>query len=159
MIKGRECGKFFLMKGITIFTIGFASRRAEDFFTTLSENGVRWVCDVRLHNTSQLMGYTKKDDLAYFLWKIGGISYRHLTALAPSEELFARMKEKEMDWDTFAREFLILLSKRGVEKLLSPVQMNRACLLCRELLPDRCHRRLVAEYLKKKWVKVEIRHL
>ena len=82
------------MKGITIFTIGFASRRAEDFFTTLSENGVRWVCDVRLHNTSQLMGYTKKDDLAYFLWKIGGIGYRHLTALAPSEELFARMKKK-----------------------------------------------------------------
>jgi len=33
--------------------------------------GVKNVVDVRLHNTSQLAGFAKADNLAYFLKKIG----------------------------------------------------------------------------------------
>ena len=42
------------------------------------------VYDVRLHNTSQLAGFAKADDLAYFLEKIGGIKYQHQPLLAPT---------------------------------------------------------------------------
>jgi len=35
--------------------------------------GVKKVVDERLHNTSQLAGFTKTDDFAYFLKKIGSI--------------------------------------------------------------------------------------
>lgn len=48
---------------------------------------------------------------------------------------------------------------RKIEKKLDPSQLDGACLLCSEETPDHCHRRLVAEYLQKKWPNVEIHHL
>jgi uncharacterized protein (DUF488 family) len=51
---------------------------------------------------------------------------------------------------------------RRVEYLLKPSHLDRACLLCAKPTAEQCHRRLVAEYLQKKWagsVQVEIIHL
>ena len=61
----------------TIFTIGFAKKSARDFFTKLKEAGVETVIDVRLNNASQLAGFTKKQDLQYFLQDIAGVEYIH----------------------------------------------------------------------------------
>jgi len=36
---------------------------------------------------------------------------------------------------------------------------ERCCLLCSEALPEKCHRRLVAERLANFWKDVEIKHL
>ena len=38
-------------------------------------------------------------------------------------------------------------------------ELDGACLLCSENTPHQCHRRLVAEYLKEHWQKIEIEHL
>ncbi len=43
------------------------NKRAERFFETLRQAGVKRVVDVRLNNMSQLAGFSKKDDLKYFL--------------------------------------------------------------------------------------------
>ena len=56
---------------MTLFTIGFTQKTAETFFETIKNAGVRRVVDIRLNNTSQLAGFTKKDDVIYFLKKIG----------------------------------------------------------------------------------------
>ncbi|WP_342454539.1 DUF488 family protein [Sphingomonas sp. H160509] len=40
-----------------------------DFFERLLVSKVKTVVDVRLHNTSQLAGFAKSEDLAYFLKK------------------------------------------------------------------------------------------
>ena len=37
--------------------------------------------------------------------------------------------------------------------------MEGGCLLCSEPTPERCHRRLVAEYLNAKWGNVDIEHI
>ena len=50
-----------------LYTIGFGKKTAQEFFTLLQKNEVRRVIDIRLNNVSQLAGYTKKADLAYFL--------------------------------------------------------------------------------------------
>ncbi len=50
-----------------IATIGFTQSTAEHFFERLIGAGVRKVVDVRLHNTSQLAGFAKAEDLAWFL--------------------------------------------------------------------------------------------
>ena len=63
---------------IKLFTIGFTQKTAREFFTALKDAGVKRVVDVRLNNNSQLAGFSKKDDLAYFLKEIGGIDYVHL---------------------------------------------------------------------------------
>jgi uncharacterized protein (DUF488 family) len=144
---------------IQIFTIGFTQKSAEVFFTALLEAGVRRLIDVRLNNVSQLAGFTKRNDLAYFLRQIGKIDYVHLPALAPTQELLNAYRKRGASWDTYADQFLDLLAERQVEEQIASALLDRACLLCSEPTPEHCHRRLVAEYLQQKWGQVAIRHL
>lgn len=57
---------------IDVTTIGFTKTTAEDFFGRIKSAGVKRMIDVRLHNTSQLAGFAKSDDLAFFLRTICG---------------------------------------------------------------------------------------
>jgi uncharacterized protein (DUF488 family) len=144
---------------VRLFTIGFTRKTARDFFTALREAGVRRVVDVRLSNASQLAGFTKKGDLAYFLREIGGIDYVHRPELAPTKEILDGYKKKNLTWPEYEERFARLVAERQVETLLVPGDLDHACLLCSEPKADKCHRRLVAEYLRGKWGNVEIRHL
>lgn len=60
------------MSDVNLATIGFTKTTAAKFFDRLKSAGVKKVIDVRLHNTSQLAGFAKADDLAYFLREICG---------------------------------------------------------------------------------------
>ncbi len=144
---------------ITIYTIGFTKKSARAFFTSLQHAGVARVLDVRLNNQSQLAGFSKKDDLAYFLNAIAGIGYAHLPDLAPTQEMLTAYKSKNGDWEVYEQKFLALLRDRQIEKSASKDVLNGGCLLCSEDQPHHCHRRLVAEYLAEKWGNVEIIHL
>ena len=144
---------------VRLFTIGFTRKTAREFFTALREAGVRRVVDVRLSNASQLAGFTKKGDLAYFLREIGGIDYVHRPELAPTKEILDGYKKKNLTWPEYEERFARLVAERQVETLLVPGDLDHACLLCSEPKADKCHRRLVAEYLRGKWGNVEIRHL
>ena len=148
-----------MMSQVKIFTIGFTKKTAEEFFTRLMRAGVRRVIDIRLNNVSQLAGFTKRDDLRYFLQEIGGIDYMHRPDLAPTQEILDAFKKNNGSWPAYERDFLALLSARGVEKVITPDLLHEACLLCSEEKPARCHRWLVAEYLRSKWGNVEIIHL
>jgi uncharacterized protein (DUF488 family) len=145
--------------GITIFTIGFAQKNAQTFFETLQRASVQRVVDIRLNNESQLAGFTKKRDLAYFLKSIAGIEYTHRAELAPTKELLDGYKKKRVTWADYERLFLDLLNQRKPEALLARADMDKACLLCSEPKADKCHRRLVAEYLRGKWANVQVMHL
>jgi uncharacterized protein (DUF488 family) len=147
------------MNPITLFTIGFTGKSAEEFFETLRKAGVRRLVDVRLNNVSQLAGFTKKKDLAYFLRTIAQIDYVHEPLLAPTKEILDAFKKKRIEWSDYQRRFQGLLSERRPEERLAAGEFDRACLLCSEPTPEQCHRRLVAEYLKQQWEDVEIRHL
>ena len=70
-----------------LFTIGFTEKSAEDFFSRLRAAGAKRVIDVRLNNVSQLAGFSKRDDLRFFLQEIAGIGYIHLPLLAPTQEM------------------------------------------------------------------------
>ena len=142
-----------------LFTIGFTKKSAERFFTLLKEAHVQRVIDVRLNNRSQLAAFSKATDLEYFLRAIGGMEYRHLSDLAPTQELLDNYKKRKGSWSEYESRFLELLRKRGVDHSLDRSVFNMACLLCSEHEPSHCHRRLVAEYLTDKWGDVEVRHL
>ena len=145
--------------GTKLFTIGFTQKSAREFFTALREAGVKRVVDVRLNNSSQLAGFSKKDDLVFFLNEIAGIEYVHLPDLAPTQDILDAYKKHKGDWKVYEREFLELMAQREVDKKISPELLNHGCLLCSERLPHRCHRRLVAEYLTAKWGGIETKHL
>ena len=142
-----------------VHTIGFTKTTAESFFSRLAKAGVRKVVDVRLNNVSQLAGFAKKKDLPYFLREICNIAYEHRPELAPTQDILDDYKKARGDWGTYEEGFLKLMEKRRIEELIPRSTMSDVCLLCSEDKPDHCHRRLVAEYLKKKWGHMEINHL
>jgi uncharacterized protein (DUF488 family) len=142
-----------------LFTIGFTQKSAEKFFETLVKSGVKTLIDTRLNNVSQLAGFAKKNDLAYFLKQIGGIDYVHILDLAPTKDILDEYKKNKGDWGVYEQKFLKLISERAIEKKVTPELINYGCLLCSEAKPHNCHRRLVAEYLSKKWEGVNICHL
>lgn len=142
-----------------ILTIGFTKKSAERFFGMLRAAGARRVVDVRLNNVSQLAGFAKKNDLAYFLRQICGVDYTHVPSLAPTKDMLDTYKKKRGTWEDYGRRFVDLMAERRIEEKIKPETLEDACLLCSEDQPHHCHRRLVAEYLRERWGGVQIEHL
>jgi uncharacterized protein (DUF488 family) len=142
-----------------VFTIGFTKKSAEQFFDTLSRNGVTRLIDIRLNNKSQLAAFAKEDDLRYFLKKICAIEYRHIPQCAPSEELLKKYQKKEIDWTGYEKEYKALINKRNVVSLFNKDNLANSCFLCSEPTPEQCHRRLLVEYLKNHFSDIEIVHI
>ncbi len=70
---------------------------------------------MRLNNTSQLAGFTKRDDLRYFLREICGAEYHHEPALAPTKEILDAYKKKQISWEEYETRYVALLAQRGAE--------------------------------------------
>lgn len=144
---------------VSLFTIGFTQKSAQNFFDTLVKAGVKRVIDTRLNNVSQLAGFSKKSYLEYFLHKIGNIEYTHIIELAPTKDILDEYKKNKGDWVIYEQKFLQLMAEREIERKVKPDILDGGCLLCSEAKPHYCHRRLVAEYLNGKWGDVKICHL
>lgn len=144
---------------MNLFTIGFTKKTARRFFETLRTSGAKCVVDVRLNNVSQLAGFAKKEDLAYFLKEICAMEYVHLPELAPTHEMLDEYKKQRGDWTVYEAKFLALMKQRRIEETIPRDLIADGCLLCSEEKPHFCHRRLVAEYLNDHWTDVQIEHL
>ena len=145
---------------VAIYSIGFTKRSAEAFFETLRAADVKRLLDVRLHNVSQLAGYSKRDDLAYFLRELCGADYHHEPLLAPTDELLGAYRKKHLAWHEYERGFRALIADRAIETRLDPALFTApTALLCSEVTADHCHRRLVLEHLQQAWGDLEIIHL
>ena len=146
-------------KVIPVFTVGFTRKTAADFFEKLRAAGIKRVVDVRLHNVSQLAGFSKRDDLQYFLRQILGVDYVEAPLLAPTQPLMDALKKNKGPWEDFERAFLRLMEERRIEKEIDPALLAGGCLLCSEEQPHHCHRRLVVEYLQHRWGNLAIKHI
>jgi uncharacterized protein (DUF488 family) len=145
---------------MAVYTIGFTKKSAAEFFGALKRAGVKRLLDVRLSNASQLAGFTKKEDLAYFLQEILGAEYKHEPLLAPTRELLDGYKKQRGSWRDYEMAFLELMRQRGIESRLERSLLDGpTVLLCSEATAERCHRRLVLEYLRDRWGKFDIVHL
>jgi uncharacterized protein (DUF488 family) len=143
-----------------IYTIGFTQTTAERFFKRLADAGVRRVLDVRLNNTSQLAGFAKASDLPYFLGELIGASYEHEPLLAPTKELLDDYRKRKGAWTAYETGFLELMARRAIETAISRSDFETStALLCSEATADRCHRRLVCDYLIERWPDVRAVHL
>lgn len=142
-----------------IHTIGFTKKNAEQFFRLLNTSGASVLVDTRLNNVSQLAGFTKRDDLEYFARELCGMSYRHDLRLAPTKELLDAYKKGDWTWSKYEEGYIDLLRGRRVEEKMTREELEGTVLLCSESTPERCHRRLAAEYLARAWGDVEIVHL
>ncbi len=143
-----------------VYSIGFTKKTAEQFFGLLKRAGIRRLLDVRLNNVSQLAGFTKRDDLQFFMREICGAEYRHEPLLAPNREILDRFKKQKGSWAEYDRTFLALMQARRIEeKLDRSLFAVPTALLCSEPTAEHCHRRLVLEYLAEKWGDLHVLHL
>ena len=143
-----------------VYSIGFTQKTAEQFFGLLKDAGIRRLLDVRLNNSSQLSGFTKREDLQYFLKAICGAEYLHEPVLAPTQQMLDDYKKRKGSWDEYERKFLDLMKERQVEKRIDRTLFQiPTVLLCSEPTPQHCHRRLVLDYLQGAWGNIEIMHL
>ncbi len=143
-----------------IYSIGFTQKTAECFFSRIKDAGIGLLLDVRLNNVSQLAGFAKRSDLAFFLRQICGADYLHEPLLAPTQEMLDAHHRKAVSWHEYEMQFLALMAERQVDRHLDRALFERpTVLLCSEPTAERCHRRLVIEYLREKWGDVTISHL
>lgn len=144
-----------------IYTIGFTQKSAERFFRLLIDVKIQRLVDVRLNNVSQLAGFSKRDDLAYFVRELCGASYEHEPLLAPSQGILDEFKKRRGAWSAYEVAFLDLMKTRRVEERLDRAAFaeRRSVLLCSEPTAEHCHRRLVVDYLGTQWGDVSAIHL
>ena len=117
---------------IKLYTIGFTGKPAETFFNILRNSQVK---------------------------KIGDIFYEHNIDFAPTKELLSKYRDKKITWQEYEIEYLNLLDLRKVAQKTDIEKLHENCLLCSEHTPEKCHRRLLAEYLKHVKNEIEIIHL
>src|SRR6267154_5899697 len=99
-----------------VFTIGFTKKSATRFFQILQGAGIQRLIDVRLNNISQLSGFTKRDDLAFFLEKICNAEYVHEPLLAPTQDLLDAYKKNKGSWEDYEEQFIDLIRARAVDR-------------------------------------------
>jgi uncharacterized protein (DUF488 family) len=143
-----------------IYTIGFSKKSAEAFFGALRKVGIRRLIDIRLSNTSQLAGFTKRDDLKFFLKELCSAEYIYEPMLTPTKDLLDSYRKKKITWQDYEKNFLNLMAERKIEEKIDQNLFNDpTVLLCSESKVNHCHRRLVLEYLQDKWGSLRIEHL
>lgn len=143
-----------------IYSIGFTQKSAAQFFGALKAAGIRRLMDVRLNNSSQLSGFAKNTDLPYFLRELCGAAYIHEPLLAPTQEMLDAYRKNKGSWADYEAQFLALMAERDIANTLDRNSFNEpTVLLCSEPTAEKCHRRLVLEYLAERWPGTEAHHL
>ena len=143
-----------------IYTIGFTGKSAREFFDLLNSTDAKYLADTRLNNNSQLAGFTKKGNIEFFVEKLTSLKYVELPLLAPEKEMF-REYRNDGDWELYESRYISLMEQRLVlESIERGLLAEGVILLCSERTPEKCHRRLAAEYLKaNRFPGIQILHL
>jgi uncharacterized protein (DUF488 family) len=132
-----------------IYTIGHSTRTFEDFIAILRQFSITHLVDVRHFPRSRHNPQFNTEDLAAQL-PAGGIAYSHLPALGgrrphkPNSLNHAWQNEVFRGYADYmgSMEF-----QAGLERLMDLAREATACVMCAEVLPWRCHRRLIADAL------------
>lgn len=143
---------------MNIATIGYEKSSLEDFLETLSVAGIKTLIDVRQLPLSRRKGFSKRA-LAEALETVG-IEYVHLKGLGDPKE--GREAAKAGRYGDFLKIFSSHMKtpefKSSIERAVSIIEKEAACLMCYERNPEKCHRKLVAEAILG-IIGVKIKHL
>jgi len=121
----------------TLFTIGYGNRSPDDFYALLDQNKIGYVIDLRRAGAKAWCRAYYPDSIRN---RMSASRYKHYTPLANYASSLSEFKEQ-------------LQSLRFLSHILnlSSIVLNQesygvvCCLLCSEMDPDKCHRKIVAE--------------
>ncbi|TLD40258.1 MAG: protein of unknown function DUF1130 [Candidatus Jettenia ecosi] len=135
---------------LTVWTIGHSARTLGEFFELLTANGIEAVADVRRYAASRKHPHFNRDALRNALSGIG-VGY------APMPELGGRRRPRPDSQNTVWRsesfrgyaDYMETEEFRaGIERLMELARRHRTVIMCAEAVWWRCHRSLIADYLK-----------
>jgi len=132
-----------------LYNIGYARKSAKQFFEEIKEHKIEIMIDIRLNNTSQLAGFTKKDDLAYFLEEICKCGYGYRPDLAPTKEMIDEYKNKSLTREDFEHRYCDIMVERDAVSQFADTyrEYGRICLLCSGAEITSCHQKLLSNML------------
>src|SRR6185503_822653 len=135
---------------ITVWTVGHSTRSGEEFGKILLAHEIMVLVDVRSFPGSRRLPQFNKAELAESLGALG-IEYRHEPRLGGRRTPRADSHNtawKNASFRAYADHMESEEFRRGVEELLEVAASERTAVMCAEALWWRCHRSLIADYLK-----------
>jgi uncharacterized protein (DUF488 family) len=135
---------------LTIWTIGHSTRTTEQFVELLRAHKIESLVDVRHYPGSRRYPQVNKEVLAESLAKTG-IEYHHLVQLGGRRR--ARPDSHNTAWRHEAfRGYADYMESEGfaegIKQLIELARNKRMAIMCAEAVWWRCHRGLIADYLK-----------
>lgn len=134
-----------------LFTIGYEQSRPQAVLDALTDAGVEVLVDVRAVAASRKPGFSKRQ-LAAALDE-AGIGYLHLQKLGtPSEGRQAAHSGRTDDmWRIYDAHMKTPDAVEAMDELVALVRSGRrVCLLCFEREAERCHRRRIAQVVRRR---------
>lgn len=135
---------------ITIWTIGHSTHSGEDFGRILLGHEIKVLVDVRSFPGSRRLPQFNREALSQALRDLG-IEYRHEPRLGGRRKPSADSHNtawKNASFRAYADHMESEAFRSGVEELLEVAASERTAVMCAEALWWRCHRSLIADYLK-----------
>ena len=143
----------------TIWTVGHSTRSAEEFNQILKAHEISVLVDVRSFPGSRRYPQFNKEELKQSVARTS-IQYLHLPALGGRRKPNPQSKNtawKNASFRAYADHLESAEFEQGIADLLKVAQGQRTALMCAEAVWWRCHRSLIADYLKAKgWEVVHI---
>ena len=134
----------------TIWTVGHSTRSAEEFNQILNVHEIAVLVDVRSFAGSRRYPQFNKEQLRLSL-AAAAIRYHHSAALGGRRQPSATSKNlawKNASFRAYADHLDSDEFKQGIRELLKLALKERTAMMCAEALWWRCHRSLIADYLK-----------
>ena len=133
-----------------IWTVGHSTRTAEDLLDLLREHSIKALVDVRSFPGSRRYPHFNKEELSNWV-PSAGIEYIHMPVLGGRRK--PRADSRNAAWQNagfrgYADYMETSDFQNGVEKLLEVACAKPTAIMCAEALWWRCHRGLIADYLK-----------
>jgi len=144
---------------VQIWTIGHSTRPIEEFIALLRAAKLDVLIDVRSFTGSRRYPQFNKENLREAV-PAAGVDYLHMPELGGRRK--TRPDSHNLAWRNesfrgYADYMETATFREGIERLLQIAQERRVAIMCSEAVWWRCHRSLIADYLKAKGVTV--RHI
>ena len=136
--------------GSTVWTIGHSTRSLDDFIRLLKLSELANLVDVRSFPGSRRYPQFNRNELSRAL-SLAGINYYHCPKLGgrrkPSSESL-NTAWRNPSFRAYADHMESEEFREGVDELLELARNTRTAIMCAEAVWWRCHRGLIADYLK-----------
>ena len=134
----------------TVWTIGHSTRAGVDFIRILKAHLIGTLVDVRSFPGSRRYPQFNSSELSEAL-TTEGIAYHHLPALGGRRLPMPNSRNtawQNPSFRAYADHMETAEYQEGIEKLHELALKSRTTVMCAEALWWRCHRSLIADYLK-----------